>query len=176
MIDEVLGTKEGGNSDGIQLLWPDPREAARTWMQPTPRYIVKACRERGLAPIIKLKASSTTRGKGAGDTWDMAARDQLGRPARNRTGGPSHDEKRRTQDVWKRVRYGRRWPIEIIFSAFKDMFGELPHSPKWRSMVQEVRIKAVTHNKLMEMEAGIAQGGQTCAPLGQTERAMHKLV
>ena len=42
------------------------------------RDIIKACRERSVDPLIRLKVSSTPRGRGAGDTWGMAVRDQLG--------------------------------------------------------------------------------------------------
>ena len=103
MLDEALGTKERTNparppapADGIEggCLYGDAAYASR--------YNVKACRERGLAPIIRLKASSTTRGKGTGDAWGMTVRDQLGGPARIHIGRPSYDEKRRAQEEWKK--------------------------------------------------------------------------
>ena len=39
---------------------------------------VKACRERGLDPLIRFKVSSTARGKGTGDAWGMVIRNQFG--------------------------------------------------------------------------------------------------
>ena len=42
----------------------------------------------------------------------------------------------------------------IVFSAFKRMFGEHLYSLKWKNMVQEVRIKVATYNRLVDMEAG----------------------
>ena len=44
--------------------------------------------------------------------------------------------------------------MEIVFSAFKRMFGEHPYSLKWKNMVQEVRIKVATYNRLVDMGAG----------------------
>ena len=41
-----------------------------------------------------------------------------------------------------------------MFSAFKRMFGEHLYSLKWQNMVQEVRIKVATYNKLIDMGAG----------------------
>ena len=48
----------------------------------------------------------------------------------------------------KKVEYGKRWLVEIVFSAF-SMFGEHLYSLKWKNMVQEVRIKVATYNKLV---------------------------
>ena len=41
-----------------------------------------------------------------------------------------------------------------MFSAFKRMFGEHLHSLKRKNMVQEVRIKVATYNKLVDIGAG----------------------
>ncbi len=65
------------------------------------------------------------------------------------------EEKGRAKEEWKkRVKYGRRWLVEIVFSAFKRIFGEHPYSLKWKNMVQEARIKVATYNKLVGMGAG----------------------
>ena len=61
------------------------------------RYIIKACRERSMDPLIRLKVSSTPRGRGAGDTWGMAVRDQLGGSVSNRIGHLSDEEKKTTR-------------------------------------------------------------------------------
>ena len=113
---------------------------------------VKACRERGLDPLTKLKVSSTARGKGTGDTCGMAIQDQFGGSAGSPIWKLSDDEKRHTQEEWrKRVEYGRRWLVEIVLSAFKRMFGEHLYSLKWESIVQDVRIKVATYNRLIDM-------------------------
>ena len=58
----------------------------------------------------------------------------------------------------KKVEYGKRWLVEIAPSAFKRMFGERLYSLKWKNMVQEVRIKVATYNRLVDM------GQERCGP------------
>ena len=80
--------------------------------------------------------------KGTGDAWGIAVRKQLGGSADSHVWKMSDDEKRRFGEEWKKkVEYGKRWLVEIVFSAFKRMFGEHLYSLKWKNMVQEVRIK-----------------------------------
>ena len=67
----------------------------------------------------------------------------------------SDDEKKRAREEWKeRVEYGKRWLVEIVFSVLKKILGEHLYSLKWKNMVQEIGIKVVTYNKLVEMGAG----------------------
>ena len=61
------------------------------------RDIIKACRERSVDPLIRLKVSSTPRGGGAGDTWGMAVRDQLGGSVSNRIGRLSDRRRKATR-------------------------------------------------------------------------------
>ncbi len=42
------------------------------------RNIHKECKNRGITPLIRLGINSTARGKGSGDAWGLAVRDQLG--------------------------------------------------------------------------------------------------
>ncbi len=44
--------------------------------------------------------------------------------------------------------------VEIVFSAFKRMFGEHLYSLKWKNMIQEVNLKVAAYNKLIDMGAG----------------------
>ena len=119
---------------------------------------VTACRDRGVDPHIKLGISSRGREKGTGDEWGMAVREQLGGSADSRVWEISNDEKKRLREEWKKkTGYGKRWLVEIVFSAFKRMFGEHLYSLKWKNMVQEVRIKAATYNRLVDMGAGAVQ-------------------
>ena len=116
---------------------------------------LKACRERNVTPLIKLKVSSTPKGKGAGDVWGMAVRDQFGGSDPNRVKWLPDDDKKSNQKEWKtRVEYGKRWIAEIVFSAFKRMFGEHLYSLKWKNMIQEVNLKVATYNKLIDMGVG----------------------
>ena len=92
---------------------------------------LKICKERNVTPLIKPKVSSTPKGKGAGDVWSMAVEDQFGDPDPNRVKWLPDKEKKNNQKEWKaRVGYGKRWIVEIVFSAFKRMFGEHLYSLK----------------------------------------------
>ena len=104
---------------------------------------------------IKLRVNSMARGKGTGDAWGIAVREQLGGSADSHAWKMSDDEKRRFREEWKKkAEYGKRWLVEIVFSAFKRMFGGHLYSLKWKNMVQEVRIKVATYNRLVDMGAG----------------------
>ena len=76
-------------------------------------------------------------------TWEkyrrcmrMAVREQLGGSADSRVWKISNDEKKCLREEWKKkVEYGKRWLVEIVFSAFKRMFGEEHlYSLKWKNM------------------------------------------
>ena len=141
-------------------------------------------RDRGVDSRIKLRVNSMARGKGTGDAWGIAVRKQLGGSApQPRVEDVRRLEKRRFQEEWKKkVEYGKRWLVEIVFSAFKRMFGEHLYSLKWKNMVQEVRIKVATYNRLVDMGAGagvrpkyarpvhvLSEQGELCNTLDYTE-------
>ena len=116
---------------------------------------VTACRDRGVDSRIKIGVNSSGHGKGTGDAWGMAVREQFGGSADSRVWKMSNDEKKRLREEWKKkAGYGKRWLVEIVFSAFKRMFGEHLYSLKWKNMVQEVRIKVTAYNRLVDMGAG----------------------
>ena len=86
----------------------------------------------------------------------MAVREQLGGSADSRVWKILNDEKKRLREEWKKkAGYGKRWLVEIVFSAFKRMFGEQLYSLKWKNMVQEVRIKVAAYNMLVDRGAGV---------------------
>ena len=61
---------------------------------------------------------------GTGDAWGIAVRDQLGWSPMSPISNLADDQKKENQKKWKdRVGYGKRWMVEIIFSAFKQIFG-----------------------------------------------------
>ncbi|MDI1495354.1 MAG: Transposase DDE domain protein [Cenarchaeum symbiont of Oopsacas minuta] len=58
-----------------------------------------------------------------------------------------NDAMLKNQAEWKkRVRYGQRWIIEVVFSAFKRVFGDSVMSRKWDHIVQELRLKVWVYN------------------------------
>ena len=156
LLDEALeaATRAGqaqdsaaGPADAGCCLYGDAAYASRS--------NVTACGDRGVDSRIKLRVNSMARGKGTGDAWGIAVREQLGGSADSHAWKMPDDEKRRFQEEWKKkVEYGKRRLVEIVFSAFKRMFGEHLYSLKWKNMVQEVRIKVATYNRLVDMGAG----------------------
>ncbi len=55
------------------------------------------------------------------------------------------------QQKWKdKMGYGRRWLVESFFSAFKRRFGEHACSRRWKSVQNELKIKAMLYNRLLE--------------------------
>jgi|APSaa5957512535_1039671.scaffolds.fasta_scaffold33615_3 hypothetical protein len=56
-------------------------------------------------------------------------------------------------DMWKNsVRYGDRWIVEGVFSAFKRMFGEHVTSHKRENMIHELKMKVCLYNKMIVMQ------------------------
>ena len=115
------------------------------------RANVQACRDRGIRPLIPVQARCTARGRGTGDAWGDAVREQLGGSPETRIGRMGREEREENSRYWRsRVGYNRRWLIEIIISAFKRMFGDHMHSRKWEHMVQEIRLRVAQYNKWLE--------------------------
>ena len=111
------------------------------------RDIRRECRDRGVRPLIRLKASPTAGGGGKGDARGLAVRDQLGGSPESPVGALTDRQKEENQREWKgRVGYGRRWIVEIVFSAFKRVFGESAMASKWENMVHEIMPKAAAYN------------------------------
>ena len=54
---------------------------------------------------------------------------------------------------WKdnSVSYGKRWIVETVFSCIKRMFVEYVYSVKLKNMIQEMKLKASLHNKMISI-------------------------
>jgi len=64
--------------------------------------------------------------------------------------GAVFDKRGYWQQKWKEnVGYGRRWLVESFFSAFKRRFGEHVCSRRWKSVRNEIRLKAMLYNRLI---------------------------
>ena len=104
------------------------------------------CKECGVMPFIMLKKNATTAGKGHGDVWGGSVRGQRGRGARN-VSALTETERADALEEWKENSgYGKRWIVEIIFSAFKRLFGSDVRALKWDNIVQEIKLKVWAYN------------------------------
>ena len=62
----------------------------------------------------------------------------------------SQCERVQNQKGWKRrVGYGRRWLVEIVFSTLKRMFGGSVNAVRMENIVQEIAIRINTYNRLL---------------------------
>lgn len=112
---------------------------------------MQTCKNMGIRPLIPISTRCNARGKGTGDAWGLAVREQLGGSPETRIDGMGEEEKEENKRYWKsRVGYGRRWLIEIIISAFKRMFGDHVQSRRWEHMVQEIRLRVALYNRWQE--------------------------
>ena len=115
------------------------------------RKNVALCKELGIVPFIKMGKNATTAGKGEGDEWGRVVREQLGFGTKY-VSDLTAAEKAASMEAWKAAsRYGRRWTIEIIFSAVKRLFGSDVRALKWKNIVQEVSLKVALYNRLVGM-------------------------
>jgi hypothetical protein len=49
--------------------------------------------------------------------------------------------------------YGRRWSVEIAFSAFKRLYGEYCMARNMRSITKELMAKAYIYNMLINLKS-----------------------
>lgn len=117
---------------------------------------IKAVKDAGLESGIALKRNCVTGGKGRGDSWNEAVRDQLG--AGEKYVAKIHTvDKEANRDEWKKMNaYDLRWIVEIVFAAFKNIFGDSVRSLTRQTIIQEVRLKVSIYNQLIDLEAAMA--------------------
>ena len=116
------------------------------------RTIIGAVKKAGFVPGILFKKNAKDAGDDPDDPWDEQACDQLGAGEQNVAGLPTED-KEANREEWKKLNgYGKRWIVEIVFAAFKRMFGESVSSLTKEAIIQEVRIKVAIYNGLIDKE------------------------
>ena len=83
----------------------------------------------------------------------MAAQDQLcgEKPDPKELASLDRDERTRNQKEWKKVGYGRRWLVEIVFSSFKRRFGDSVMARTMKNIINEIRIKIKIYNRLLDI-------------------------
>jgi hypothetical protein len=108
---------------------------------------------------IRLNASVIPRGclprkKAVMEQFNLLPHSHVGRAhPLNSEGKTFFDELSRMkywQQKWKeKTGYGRRWLVEAFFSAFKRRFGEHACSRRWKSVCNELKLKAMLYNLLI---------------------------
>ena len=121
------------------------------------RRIFSLLAKLGIIPIIKVRINSNTRADGVDRARAMAVLEQLGGNCTNQTLARMVREARlANQKDWKaRVRYGLRWIVEIVISAFKRIFGESIRALTPYTAYVEIatKIAAYNHNLAIGDEA-----------------------
>ena len=105
----------------------------------------------GIIPVIRVRINSGARAKGKNRARPRAVLEQLG----GRGGCTGREPNRMTKDgrmanqkEWKKdTRYGLRWMVEIIISAFKRVFGESVRVLTPRTAFTEVATKVAAYNR-----------------------------
>ena len=116
------------------------------------RQIFEYCKGLGIVPLIRIKKNANSRAGGVGRTRGLAAQDQLcgSDPGPKRLAALDECGRVQNQKDWKRrVGYGRRWLVEIVFSSLKRMFGGSVNAVKMENIVQEIAIRINTYNRLL---------------------------
>ena len=116
------------------------------------RQIFEYCKNLGIVPLIRIKKNANSRAGGVGRTRGLAAQEQMcgDDPSPKKLAALDGCERVQNQQDWKRrVGYGRRWLVEIVFSSLKRMFGSSVNAVKMENIVQEIAIRINTYNKLL---------------------------
>ncbi len=109
---------------------------------------VALCGTLGIDPLMRMRHTCTAGGMGKGDAWGLAVRRQLGGGPQVRVDGLTKGQRLENRRYWKStVGYGRRWGIERVIAAFKQIFGEHLHARKRENMVREVAMRIILYNR-----------------------------
>ena len=106
-------------------------------------------KKRGVQPVIRIRYNANAHSGGVGKARPEAVLDQLGGGCTaiqyaKLNGG---DRKKLQKEWMKRVKYGLRWLVEIVISAFKRIFGDAVRAVKPQYILLEIATKIATYNK-----------------------------
>ncbi len=116
------------------------------------RLVFEYRMELRIVPPIRIKKNANSRAGGVGRTRGLAAQEQMcgDEPSPKKLAALDGCERVQNQQDWKRrVGYGRRWLVGIVFSSLKRMFGSSVNAVKMENIVQEIAIRINTYNKLL---------------------------
>ena len=112
------------------------------------------CDSVGITPHIRIRTNAGCRARGVDRGRPLRVIDQLGGNITNPREFAALGEKQRERDrkEWKKtVGYGGRWNVEIVFSAFKRIFGNSVSAVKMKNIVHEIKLKIAVYNRLLCM-------------------------
>ena len=93
-----------------------------------------------------MKKNAITVGRGRGDVWGMSMRGQRGSGAKNVSDLTETKRADGLEECKENSGYGKRWIVEIIFSAFKRLFGSDVRALKWENMSKRSNQRCPAHN------------------------------
>ena len=108
----------------------------------------------GIIPVIRVRINSGARAKGKNRARPKAVLEQLGGRGRCTGREPNrmtNEERRANRKGWKNARYGLRWMVEIIISAFKRVFGESVRALTPCTAFIEVATKVAAYNRNLDI-------------------------
>ena len=106
------------------------------------------CRNRRVRAIIRIRHNATTHSRGKDRARSEAALEQLGGGCTAKQfARMKKDERNRHRKKWKdKVKFGDRWLVEIVISAFKRLLGEAVRAVKPEYILKYMATKIAVYN------------------------------
>ena len=113
------------------------------------------CRDLGIIANIRVQTNSNARANGVDRARSEMVLEQLG-GSKNTTpaelAAMNKDKREANRKTWKKdIGYGRRWLVEIVFSAFKRNYGDSVMATKMQNIRQEVKQKICLYNDMIRV-------------------------
>ena len=109
----------------------------------------------GITPIIRIRIDANAQAKGVDRARGLAVLEQFGGRGgctNTELNRMTNGERRLNQKEWKKdVRYGLRWIVEIVISAFKRVFGESVRALKPHTAIIEIATKVAAYNRNLDI-------------------------
>ena len=129
----------------------------------------------GITPIIRIRINANARSRGVSRARGLAALEQLAGWAgctNEEFNRMTKAERKLNQKEWKKnVRYGLRWIVEIVISAFKRVFGESVRARKPHTAVIEIATKVAAYNRNLDIRDAVLSAMRRPPDTGPPEGA-----